>query len=474
MFTNRTRVAFALMAIGTTACGIFVADTGGGTSIKTLFITAVGDTLHGLNRSYQFELVALDEDGEAVVGLDVTWSTSDAAVATVDQLGVVVTKAVGATQILAAVQDTSAEAAILVDDRAATIAGGKGFVCALDRTGAAYCWGGGFAGQLGDGSGVTSPTPVPVAGDLRFHSLSAGWDFHTCGLTTDGDAYCWGRGDFGALGDGTDGTRRLTPVPVAGDIKFKYLRTAAAHTCGVAFDGKAYCWGLNNLGQIGGEVNETCQGFPCTTVPVPVATDLTFTSISLRSTSSCGIATDGLLYCWGGTPTPVDTDVRFQYVRGAHFWQCGMATDDRVYCWASLAQSIAQSPTPTLVPDQPQFVLLSESNGGHICGLDAEGIAYCWGDSVVGGLGLGPSLWMTSSPVALSAELRFYAIGAGDQHTCAITIGFEVYCWGANGTGELGDGTMDGDPDCPDVTLGIDFICRSRPVRVLFDPKSQG
>ena len=103
MFTNRTRVAFALIAISTTACGLFVTDTGSGTSIKTLFITAVGDTLHGLNRSYQFELVALDEDGEAIAGLDVTWSTSDAAVATVDQFGVVVTKAVGETQILAAV-----------------------------------------------------------------------------------------------------------------------------------------------------------------------------------------------------------------------------------------------------------------------------------------------------------------------------------------------------------------------------------
>ena len=140
MFANRIRVAFALLALSTTACGLFVTDTGSGTSIKTLFITAVGDTLHGLNRSYQFELVALDEDGEAIAGLDVTWSTSDAAVATVDQLGVVVTRAVGEVQVLAAVQDTSAQAAILVDDRAAMIAGGKGFVCALDQTGAAYNW----------------------------------------------------------------------------------------------------------------------------------------------------------------------------------------------------------------------------------------------------------------------------------------------------------------------------------------------
>lgn len=469
MFTSRIRAAFALLALSTTACGLFVTDTGSGTSIKRLFITAVGDTLHGLNRSYQFELVALDEDGAAIAGLDVTWSTSDAAVATVDQLGVVVTKGVGEAQVLAAVQDTSAQAAILVDDRAATIAGGKGFVCALDQTGAAYCWGGGWAGQLGNGSSAVSPTPVPVAGDLRFHSLSAGWDFHVCGLTTDGDAYCWGRNVSGELGDGTVGINRLTPVPVAGDIKFKYLRTARGHTCGVAFDGKAYCWGAAGSGAIGAEVTETCEFGPCTTVPVAVATDLTFTSLHLRPESSCGIATDGLLYCWGGTPTVEDWDVRFQYVRAAHFWECGMGTDDQVYCWSGLAQTIAPSPTPTLVPDQPQFVFLSEANGGHICGLDAEGIAYCWGDSINGALGLGPSLWMTPSPVAVSSELRFYAIGAGDQHTCAITIGFEVYCWGSNWQGELGDGTTDGDPDCPVTTP-----CRTRPVRVLFDPKSQG
>ena len=251
---------------------------------------------------------------------------------------------------------------------------------------------------------------------------------------------------------------------MAGNIKFKYLRTGAGHTCGVAFDGKAHCWGLNERGQLGTEVTETCSIGPCSTVPVPVATDLLFTSLGLSNEGSCGIATDELLYCWGGTPT-LQWDVRFQYVRGAHFWQCGMGTDDRVYCWSGLAQTIAPSPTPTLVPDQPQFVLLSEANGGHICGLDAEGIAYCWGDSINGALGLGPALWKTPSPVAVSTDLRFYAIAAGDQHTCAITIGFEVYCWGSNWTGELGDGTTDGDPDCL-----VDTSCRTRPVRVLFDP----
>lgn len=85
--------------------------------------------------------------------------------------------------------------------------------CALDSEGAAYCWGYGIAGRLGDGSTTDRPTPVPVAGGHVFSSINAGFTY-TCALTDEGEAYCWGYDDGGSLGNGSR-TTRTTPYPVS-------------------------------------------------------------------------------------------------------------------------------------------------------------------------------------------------------------------------------------------------------------------
>ena len=88
-----------------------------------------------------------------------------------------------------------------------SIVAGNDFTCALTTAGAAYCWGLGPLGQLGDGTSTNSTTPVPVAGGLTFRSLAAGGQA-VCGLTTEGKAYCWGNNFYGTVGDGTSGMDR--------------------------------------------------------------------------------------------------------------------------------------------------------------------------------------------------------------------------------------------------------------------------
>jgi len=129
----------------------------------------------------------------------------------------------------------------------------------------AYCWGANFDGDVGDGTtGSIRPAPVPVAGGLRFRELSDGGEYHNCGITMGGRAYCWGRNFAGEIGDGT-ATTRLTPTPVATRLRFSQLATGTFYTCGVARGHVAYCWGTNFLGQLG---NGTTA--PSLT-PVPVA-----------------------------------------------------------------------------------------------------------------------------------------------------------------------------------------------------------
>ena len=131
--------------------------------------------------------------------------------------------------------------------------------------GQAYCWGSNAFGQLGKGGAVTgaSRDSVPQAvaqGSLVFVSLAAG-EYHTCGITTTGAAYCWGRNDYGQLGDGTR-TAQTAPVAVTGGLGFRSLSVGELFTCGVVAPlgtpgvqssqpGVLYCWGDNVFGQLG-------------------------------------------------------------------------------------------------------------------------------------------------------------------------------------------------------------------------------
>jgi alpha-tubulin suppressor-like RCC1 family protein len=110
---------------------------------------------------------------------------------------------------------------------------------------------------LACGEAVESPTApsseralAPAAtATLAFRQVSAGY-YHTCGVTTDDRAFCWGEGSSGELGDGTN-TSQLSPVAVAGGLRFRQVSAGTSYTCGVTIDDAAYCWGDNGAGQLG-------------------------------------------------------------------------------------------------------------------------------------------------------------------------------------------------------------------------------
>lgn len=136
--------------------------------------------------------------------------------------------------------------------------------CAVVSSGAAYCWGSGGAGQLGTGSTADQGSPAPVAGGHSFVAISAGL-IHSCGVDAAGAAWCWGVNSWGQLGNGsTAAVPAPSPALVSGELTFTSVSAGlygysdeaintgtAAHTCGVTSEGVAYCWGVNNLGQVG-------------------------------------------------------------------------------------------------------------------------------------------------------------------------------------------------------------------------------
>ena len=133
----------------------------------------------------------------------------------------------------------------------ASIDAGILHTCAVSLSGAVYCWGFNGTGQLGDGTTTLSTGPVEISGGHTFASVAAGGG-HSCAVTTDGAAYCWGYDRSGQLGNGIEReTQNTVPVRVGAALVFRSVSAGLTHTCGVTTDNVAYCWGLNSSGQLG-------------------------------------------------------------------------------------------------------------------------------------------------------------------------------------------------------------------------------
>lgn len=424
------------------------------------------------------------EDSSALAG--VRWNTTDVNVATVDDAGIVRTRQDGVVTLIAAVAASEVRASLRVWTMAvsAVDAGGSSTTCALLTDGGVACWGfrtigansevdlalaperrlngpftalsisdgsacvltaGGVAsgwgsnelGQLGRGSiGTYGSTPMVLSGGLTFASLGAG-PVRSCGLTTDGRAYCWGLGVGGMLGDGTYGTTTCEggectprPTPVVGGHTFIQLAVGASHTCGLTADGRAWCWGLNWYGQLGSArapcagyvgADAVTSGYLCSTVPVQVEGALRFRSLSAGNSHTCGITTDGALYCWG---------TNLNGVLGAD----------------GIPEGVGANPSPVPVATTRRFLAVEANEQSHTCAIDTERKAWCWG--LPGALGSdAPATGQCLNgpchrvPVPVAGALTFRSLSTGGAHTCGLTTQGVVYCWGWGGSGATGTGT---------------------------------
>lgn len=245
-----------------------------------------------------------------------------------------------------------------------TLNAGFGHSCGVASTGEAYCWGSNEYGQLGDGTETERHVPVAVSGGFTFRSLS-GDRYHSCGITPTGKAYCWGYNADGQLGIGERTLRHPVPTAVAGDLQFESLDTGQHHTCGVTVDGEAYCWGLATDGMLGtNTAAEECGSDPCTRVPLPVSAGLTFRSVSAGANYTCGVTTSDRAYCWGkntygklgigaggssDAPIQVAGGLSFRAVSAGTHHTCGVATNEAVYCWGLNARGETSSDVPLLI-----------------------------------------------------------------------------------------------------------------------------
>ncbi|GEM47631.1 Ig-like domain-containing protein [Deinococcus cellulosilyticus] len=276
----------------------------------------------------------------------------------------------------------------------------------VDHT--AQCYGDNSRGQFGNGGiNLTGPT----VGN-NWASLVAGYRAHTCGLTTDQKAYCWGeKGDHLGIAAIPDPVAAV-PYPVQGGHTFTSLSTAENHTCGVTPEHTIYCWGSNSEGQLG---NGTLTS---TAVPQLVFGDLQFSTVTTGQSFTCALTLDQKAYCWG-----------------ANFeGQLGDGTQFR-------------SIVPKAVNTALQFTSISAGNGlsslsgpdhGYVCAVATDQKVYCWGKNLGGRFGNGTMTSVHLTPTPAVGPVLFKTVVAGVFHTCGISMDNKSYCWGANSDNQLG------------------------------------
>lgn len=305
--------------------------------------------------------------------------------------------------------------------------------CALTADGTAYCWGANDQGQLGRGTNGAPQRPGLVASSARFSEIVVGWR-HTCALATDGVAWCWGMNDYGQLGRGVnDILPHPVPAAITSELRFYALgRGLAHHTCGVAISGGAWCWGVNESESLGATTTETCLSNPfrfygdfCATRPIRALPDLALDAVTLGELHGCGRVPSSGWICWGsatngnlGIGTPQDCVTTANGIE--YHTPCNR---DRVPVVGSTS-----------------FI---EMHAGSLvtCAIDQERRGWCWGGPTPwGSLGTGVAEQMSDIPVPVAGDIRFTALSVGPINICGLAADGAAFCWGYARSGAIGDG----------------------------------
>jgi alpha-tubulin suppressor-like RCC1 family protein len=293
-----------------------------------------------------------------------------------------------------------------------------------------------------------------------FTSVSAGKD-HVCALDEFGASWCWGRNTSnGCLGTG-DYADSPIPIQTIMDGKsFSSISSGSVYTCSIDTQGMAWCWGENGDLILGiGSSSDKAEP-----VPVNMPENEIFNQISAGSNHVCALNGSGSCWCWGqgfqgqlGTnsnfnysiPTSVvnTTVSSFDVISAGSLFTCGIesGTGD-AYCWGDNGSgqlgdaSTTDRLIPTLVSSGVGISYIDISAGeNHTCAVDLSGEAWCWGENDKGQLGDDdPNGSRTPKKVPLEPQVVLVSISASSEHTCGLDSTGSIWCWGNNLYYQLG------------------------------------
>jgi alpha-tubulin suppressor-like RCC1 family protein len=279
------------------------------------------------------------------------------------------------------------------------------------------------ASPTGPGSAPAATVAAPTA--LVFAQISASRD-HSCGTTTDGRAWCWGSNELGQLGVPLSQSAECSPtrpcstrpVAVGGALRFRHVVAGWEFTCGVTTGDRVFCWGANDAGQLGS--GSTAAFNP---TPVSVAGNRRYRQVRVGFRAACAITMARAAFCWGAN--------------NAGQLGNGSTTPSRI---------------PVRIPLDVSWVQLTMGQS-YGCGIiTVQRQVWCWGSNGNGQFGNGSVGGSQLLPVPGGGGLGFAQIEAGFNHTCGVLPDGRAFCWG-EGFG-VGDGSPQGNHPTPTPVAG--------------------
>jgi alpha-tubulin suppressor-like RCC1 family protein len=344
-----------------------------------------------------------------------------------------------------------------------SIDNGAEYSCAVRSDSTLWCWGRNDYGQVGTGSSSAEVTsPQPISWPQPIQSVATGID-SACALTTNGAVLCWGRNEFGEVGNGTQ-ARQPTPVVTIASGMTALGIGYTQHMCAIASDGSLWCWGSDVTGESGGTGGASGNVLS----PQQVAgLPLKVIAVSVGDQDTCAVTNDTALWCWGenssgqlgyatgGTGrstapqkvTAIGTGVVKVAVGFAQ--TCAVKSDGTLWCWGDnayaelgLPDAGAGTGTPTQVVAAGNMVV-DVSAAENTCIRKSDGTVWCWGNNSEDQNGYVSTTSYVSTPTQVPDVATATAVVSGVWNSCVIASS-KMECWGTNGYGELGIGYYSG------------------------------
>ena len=359
--------------------------------------------------------------------------------------------------------------------------GGYAHTAAISEDGTLWTWGFNENGQLGDGTATDKAEPVKIAAGTKFAQVSAGFRY-TAAIDADGNIWTWGANYYGELGDGTTESKNA-PKKINTEKKFAQISAGWSHTAAIDVEGSLWTWGQNDFGELGDRTSEN------KTTPAKIMPDIKFAQVAAGGGFTMAIDIDGNLWAWGNSeygqlgddmtentsePKRIMPDIKFAQVSAGTDHTAAIDIDGNLWTWGrnNFGQigdggetEIVMFPKPIM--SETKFAQVS-AGGSFTMALDREGNLWGWGKNVHGEIGNGTTTYNArgEEPQQVKPGTKFARVAAGNAHTMAVDNDGSIWAWGMNYTGELGDGTK------TDRNVPVKINAKIDPASAVFD-KSQ-
>jgi alpha-tubulin suppressor-like RCC1 family protein len=366
-----------------------------------------------------------------------------------------------AKAVKAGLTDSTVASQTYVIGATAAAAAGQRHSLVMTPSGQVWAWGENAQGQLGDGSQTNrhGPDQVLIANSpdtplIDVVDLAAG-DYHSVGLTSSGAVFVWGSNSQGQLGDGSSVSSLLAkPVTIDGGASpVTDVAAGSNHTLALTAAGDVWAWGDDGSGQLGDDPAVADSNTPVPVIGLPSAP----IAVAAHGDASYAILADGAVWGWGSdgqnpaktTAAAVPFVTPIVAVGGGRDHNFGMEAGGALHAWGAnqngqlgLGSVGSGQATPTPVST---ITGVTDATGGsfHTLALRSNGTVWSWGRNLYGELGDPSASPIRSQPAEIAGLSQIQAVGAGLLHSLAVSLNGEVWAWGHNQFGQLGDGSTD-------------------------------